>query len=161
MQHLHLGELLVRNGVMTPQQRDLVLAAQRDRGGAFGALAEEMFGVSPGSVEHAWAEQYAAIAPTVDPRSMRISTEALQAVSRRQAWQFRLLPLELRGDGLLACTTQESLVRALRFAGWRLGTSCQLVLATPESLGEALCSHYPMAGMTARSVSEGVAVEQR
>lgn len=153
MKHLHLGELLVRHNIITPAQRDEVLAAQRDRGGAFGALAEEMFGVSPDAVERAWAEQYAGIAPTVDPRVMHISTQALEAINRRQAWQFRMLPLELRGDGLIACTTQESLVRALRFAGWRLGYSCQFVLADPTALGEALCAHYPMAGMTPASVA--------
>ncbi len=153
MKHLHLGELLVRHSVITAQQRDLVLAAQRDRGGAFGALAEEMFGVSPDAVEKAWAEQYASIAPTVDPRAMQISGEALESISRRQAWQFRMLPLERRGDGLIACTTQDGLVRALRFAGWRLGYSCQFVLAEPVALGEALCTHYPMAGMTAASVA--------
>jgi hypothetical protein len=152
MKHIHLGELLVRHSIITPAQRDLVLAAQRDRGGAFGALAEEMFGVSPDAVERAWAEQYAGIAPTVDPRALRITTEALEAINRRQAWQFRMLPLELRSDGLLACTTQESLVRALRFAGWRLGYSCQFVLADPGALGEALCSHYPMAGMSPANV---------
>ena len=53
---LHLGDLLVRNGVMTARQRDDVLDAQRTRGGPFGALAEEMFGVSPRAVEQAWAE---------------------------------------------------------------------------------------------------------
>ncbi|MFO0832368.1 MAG: hypothetical protein U0637_11090 [Phycisphaerales bacterium] len=152
MKHLHLGELLVQHNVLTAAQRDQVLAAQHDRGGAFGALAEEMFGVSPDAVERAWAEQYASIAPTVDPRAMPISHEALEAINRRQAWQFRMLPLELRDGGLLACTTQESLVRALRFAGWRLGYSCQFVLAQPHALGEALCTHYPMAGMTPASV---------
>lgn len=154
MQHLHLGELLVKHGVISGAQRDEVLTAQRSRGGAFGALAEEMFGVSPGLVEQAWATQYAAMAPLVDPRGMAISGEALGVVSRRQAWQFRLLPLEMRsgGGGLVACTTQDGLVRALRFAGWRLGYSCHLVLAKPEHLGEALCTHYPLAGMTARSV---------
>lgn len=152
MKHLHLGELLVSHNVITPAQRDLILAAQRDRGGAFGALAEEMFGVSPDAVERAWAEQYASIAPTIDPRSMRIPSDALEAINRRQAWQFRILPIERRDGGLIACTTQDSLVRALRFAGWRLGYSCQLVLAEPLALGEALCTHYPMAGMTAASV---------
>jgi hypothetical protein len=155
MQHVHLGDLLVRHGVLSEQQRELVLEAQRTRGGPFGALAEEMFGVSPGAVERAWAEQYSGFALRVDPRTMRIDPCALEAVSRRQAWQFRVLPLEVRADGLLACTSQENLVRALRFAGWRLGHACQFVIAEPEHLGEALCAHYPMAGMTPRSACGG------
>jgi hypothetical protein len=153
-QHLQLGDLLVRHGVLTAQQRDEVLAAQRSRGGPFGAVAEEMFGVSPNAVERAWAEQYASLSPLVDPRRMVVSQQALEAINRRQAWQFRMLPLELRGDSIIACTTQQSLVRAMRFAGWRLGPACQFVLAEPLYLGEALCEHYPLAGMSPRDVCE-------
>jgi hypothetical protein len=158
MQHLHLGELLVRHQVLTPAQRDSVLEAQKTRGGPFGALAEEMYGISPNAVEKAWAEQYAAIAPTLDPRTLAISSRALEVISRRQAWQFRILPIELRSDGLIACTTQDNLVRALRFAGWRLGHQCRFVLCQPLHLGEALCTHYPLAGMTPQSVLDTVGV---
>lgn len=152
MSTLHLGDLLVRNNVLTEEQRDLVLEAQRIRGGPFGAIAEEMYGVSPGAVERAWAEQYAMFAPHIDPRNYTINARALEAISRRQAWQFCILPLEFKGSDLIAVTTQEHLVRALKFAGWRLGHACQLLLADPSHLGEALQQHYPMAGMTAESI---------
>jgi hypothetical protein len=153
---LHLGDLLVKHGVLTPAQRDEVLVAQKSRGGPFGAVAEEMFGVSSAAVERAWAEQYAAFAPHVDPRSYDINHRALEVISRRQAWQFRMLFLDLVGDEVVACTTQENLCRALKFAGWRLGHACQFVLAEPPALGEALLKHYPMAGMTPEMVSEMV-----
>jgi hypothetical protein len=157
MRHLYLGDLLVKHGVLTYEQRDLVLAAQKDRGGPFGVLAEEMFGVSPNAVEKAWAEQYAAIAPLVDPRTYNVQPRALEVINRRQAWQFRVLPLEFQGPNLVACTTQEALVRALRFTGWRLGHQVQFLICQPTALGEALCEHYPMAGMTPASVSENIA----
>jgi hypothetical protein len=152
MSTVQLGELLVRHGSLTPQQRDEVLAAQRDRGGPFGALAEEMFGVHPSAVEAAWAEQFASFAPHIDPRSLTIPPRVLEVINRRQAWQFCLLPIESRGDELIACTTQDHLVRALKFAGWRLGHGCQFILADGLHLGEAMCRHYPMAGMTAQSM---------
>ncbi|GDX97841.1 hypothetical protein LBMAG48_02450 [Phycisphaerae bacterium] len=159
MQHLQLGDLLVKHNVLTSQQRDLVLEAQKTRGGPFGVIAEEMFGVSPNAVERAWAEQYASFAPTIDPRTYPVQSRALEVVNRRQAWQFKLLPLELRTDRsgnpmLLACTTQEHLVRALRFTGWKVGHQCQFILAEALPLGEAMCTHYPMAGMTAASIGD-------
>jgi hypothetical protein len=156
MRTLHLGELLVRNHVLTEAQRDAVLQAQRSRGGPFGAIAEEMFGISPHAVESAWAEQYAELAPHVDPRDFQVSRRVLELINRRQAWQFCVLPLELSTHELIACTTQENLVRALKFAGWRMGHSCQFVLAEPSALGEALCRHYPMEGMTPRVVTSRV-----
>lgn len=147
MGSIHLGELLVRNHVMTAEQRDAVLEAQRGRGGPFGVLAEEMFGVSPQAVEAAWAEQYASIAPRIDPRGIEVHPRVLELINRRQAWQFCMLPLTFDAEDLVACTTQEHLVRALKFAGWRLGQSCRFVLSDAAHLGEALCRHYPMAGM--------------
>jgi hypothetical protein len=153
---LHLGDLLVKHGVLTPAQRDEVLVAQKSRGGPFGAVAEEMFGISPEAVERAWAEQYAAFAPHVDPRTYDISHRTLDVISRRQAWQFKMLPLDVAGEEVVVCTTQENLCRALKFAGWRLGHACQFVLAEPPALGEALLKHYPMAGMTPEMVSEMV-----
>ncbi len=152
----HLGELLVKSGVISASQRDQVLEAQRMRGGPFGAVAEEMFGISPLTVEKAWAEQYSMFAAHVDPRTYNVMPRALEVITRRQAWQFHVMPLTFQGNDLLACTTRDSLVRALRFVGWRLGHACQFVLAEPLQLGEALERHYPLAGMSAQNVLERI-----
>lgn len=154
MRTVHLGDLLVQHGVLTPSQRDEVLIAQKTRGGPFGAIAEQMFGVSAAAVEAAWAEQYSTLAPHVDPRSLEVPHRVLEMISRRQAWQFRVLPISFKGDELVMCTTQEALPKALRFAGWRLAHVCQFVLCEPHQLGQALERHYPMDGMSAASVSE-------
>ena len=84
---------------------------------------------------------------------------ALEVISRRQAWQFKMLPLDLAGEEVVACTTQENLCRALKFAGWRLGHACQFVLCEPGALGEAMLKHYPMAGMTPEMVAAMVIPE--
>jgi hypothetical protein len=149
---LRLGDLLVRNGALTEAQRDSVLDYQRLTGRPFGELAERLFGVGQAAVEQAWAEQYAMIARRVDPRAEPVEAEALSQIDRRQAWQFRLLPLRFDAGELMVCTTQEHLVRALKFAGWRIQPSCYFVLTDPVALGEALMKHYPMAGMSADMV---------
>lgn len=145
---LRLGDLLVRNGALTEAQRDSVLDYQRLTGRPFGELAERLFGVGQQAVEQAWAEQYGMIAQRVDPRTERVDAEALSMIDRRQAWQFRVLPIRFEAGELMICTTQDHLVRALKFAGWRIKSPCYVVLADPAALGEALMRHYPMAGMT-------------
>jgi type IV pilus assembly protein PilB len=145
---IRLGDLLVRNGALTEAQRDSVLDYQRLTGRPFGELAERLFGVGQRAVEDAWAEQYSMIARRVDPRSEPIDPEALALIERRQAWQFRLLPLHYEAAELVLCTTQDNLVRALKFAGWRIQAQVYFVLSDPLALGEALTRHYPMAGMT-------------
>lgn len=150
--HVRLGDLLVQYGVLTAEQRDLVLDEQRLVGLPFGVLAENMFGVSRTDIERAWGEQHALAAKQIDPRSVEVDHHVLALVERRQAWQFRSLPIRFDGDDLIVCSTRDHLVRALKFTGWRIGHPCVLVLADPHALGEALVKYYPIDGMTADSV---------
>jgi hypothetical protein len=151
---LRLGDLLVEWGVITPAQRDGVLEYQHLSGRPFGEIAERLFGVSPSIIEKAWAEQYNTLAPRIDPRREIVDSEALALIDRRQAWQFRVLPIGYSGTELMVCTTKEHLVRAMKFISWKVPDACYFVLAEPLALGEALATHYPMAGMTPDSVNE-------
>lgn len=145
---LRLGELMVRRGLLSERQVEKVLEAQGRTARPFGELAEEMFDLHPSDVERVWAEQYALQTPRIDPRTERISKQAMELVSRRQAWQFKVLPLRVEGGELCLCTTAENLPRALRFVYRRLEVPSYFVTADESSLNEALQKHYPMSGMT-------------
>ncbi len=75
-----------------------------------------------------------------------------ELVTRRQAWQFRILPLRFEGRELLIATTQQHLRRALRFATNVIGIPVFFVMADPMDLGRALCDRFPLPGMTPESV---------
>jgi type IV pilus assembly protein PilB len=151
---LRLGQVLVDTGVLTDSQARRVLAEQQRTGEPFGVLCERMFAVDPDAIEQAWALQYATLSRSIDPRREPIEDRALALVTRRQAWQFRVLPMRFDGDELMVATTQQHLRRALRFATAVLGVPVYIVLTEPRSLGEALCRHYPLPGMTAASVND-------
>lgn len=154
---MRLGDLLVAQGVMTASQRDAVLEEQQRSGRPFGDIAERLLGVSREAIERAWAEQYTQLAARLDPMAERVDPRAVALVSRRQAWQFRVLPLRFEGRDLVVCTTAEHLVRALRFCTWHLGHHCYFVTSEAEALGRALMAHYPLAGMEPGVVARGVA----
>ncbi len=143
---LRLGEILINRGIITPEQCARILAAQTKTHRPFGVLAEEMFSVSSRELQEAWAEQYESDTPRVDPRAERVDAEASQLLNRRQAWQFRLLPMRFEQKELLVCSTRAHLPRALNFAYRHMGASCSFVLADPDHLGEALQMHYPWTG---------------
>jgi len=151
---IRLGDLLVSHGILSIDERDQVLELQREKGGAFGAIAEKLFHISPAAVERAWAEQVAEWAPRVNPFKAKVQPAALSMIERRQAWQFRVLPIKLSEEGLVICTTKGSLVKALKFTGWRISAECQFVLAKLDELGAALEKHYPMSGMSASTLVE-------
>ena len=149
---LRLGRLLVDSGSLSEAQLVEALEQPRRPGEPLGVLAERLFGVDPAVVETAWARQYASMTRTIDPEVEVYDEHALELVTRRQAWQFRVLPVRFDPIGLMVATTRIHLHRALRFTTNVIGVPVFFVLAEPEALGAALCRHYPMPGMGPKSV---------
>ena len=154
MTEIRLGQLLIESDVLTSRQVDAIVIEQERTGEPFGLLAERLFGVDPQKIEEAWARQYAVLTRTVNPQVEVFDDQAVTLVTRRQAWQFRILPLRFEGRELLIATTQQHLRRALRFATNVIGIPVFFVMADPLELGHALCSRYPLPGMTPESVVE-------
>jgi hypothetical protein len=150
---LPIGELMVKNGVITARQLEQILERQRATHRPFGEITEEMCGVRGKDVERAWAEQYAQTTRWVNPSHENCDPAVHDLVSRRQAWQFRVLPLGYDGSELMICTTQEGLVRAMNFAARQIPVTCYFVLAKLDQLAEALMRQYPMEGMSAESLA--------
>lgn len=143
-----IGHILVEQGVLTDKQVSTILKEQERTGRPFGVLAETLFGVSAKDVEAAWAHQYAQMAEWVDPTTSDVDPAVLGLLSRRQAWQFSMLPMAMQGDTLRVCTTRQNLSRALNFATKHFPVTCYFLLAEPEDLTRALQRYYPMDGMS-------------
>ncbi len=152
MTEVRLGQLLVEADVLTTQQVDDIVGQQQRTGEPFGLLAERLFGVDPLKIEDAWARQYAGLTRTVNLAIEVFDEQAAELVTRRQAWQFRIMPLRFEGRELLIATTQQHLRRALRFATNVIGIPVFFVMADPMDLGRALCERCPLPGMTPESV---------
>src|SRR5690606_39090778 len=104
MKGIRLGELLIDAKVMSAEQVEHVLEVQKSVGRPFGDLAERLYGVHPKLIERAWAQQYSQITGTVSASSIQVDPEALRTLTRRQAWQFHVLPFE-RTEGELCVVT--------------------------------------------------------
>ncbi len=140
---IRLGELLVENGSLTAEQRDQIIELQRRSPRPFGVIAEELFKVSPGDVVQAWAAQYAMISTRVDPLDVEIDEQTHALITKRQAWQFGLIPI-LEHDGEIQfVTSRECLARALRFVGWRIPGLCTFGICDMHTLKLGLSMHYP------------------
>ncbi|MEE2907982.1 MAG: hypothetical protein VX527_09150 [Planctomycetota bacterium] len=144
---IRLGTILVHRGILQEQQVQRVLAAQQRTGEPFGLLCERLFGVAPSVIESAWAHQYATLVDTTDFTDVSPTPEALGMITRRQAWQFRVMPVSWDGYELTVATTRNDLCRALRFATKVIDRAVFFVMASRESLDEALQRYYPMPGI--------------
>ncbi|RNC82440.1 MAG: hypothetical protein ED559_11865 [Phycisphaera sp.] len=149
---LRIGDILVELGVLTEHMREEILEEQRVVGKPFGELAERMFGIDPGKVEDAWARQYEQIAGVYSFASGKPDNEALECVTARQAWQFKLLPVRFEHGELMMVTTRENLPRALRFAATQLTQVCFFVTTPADELAEALQDVFPMPGFGVETI---------
>lgn len=145
MHGMKIGELLVRQGVLTTDQVAEILAEQRLSHLPFGELAERIFGVDGRVIEDAWVKQYADFAGVTDLRKVKIEAAALRLLNRRQAWQFKMLPLHTDEDGdVRIATDAQHLVRAVNFASRVIDDPVLFVLAENVQLREFLMKHYPV-----------------
>ena len=102
---MRIGELLVSKGVLSPEQAEQIVREQTESSRPFGYLAEKLFGVDPKVVEQAWVDQYLSYDTVIDLTVEPVDPDALVSLSRRQAWQFRILPLRYEHGQLLAATS--------------------------------------------------------
>lgn len=155
---VRIGEVMVKQGLLSPDQVECILEHQKERPRPFGELAELLYHVSAEDVESAWVEQYSLITDRVNPLDEKVDAEVLALVSRRQAWQFRVMPVRWDGSEVMVATVREHLTRSMRFALRHVVQPCWFVLSEPDHLGEALMRHYPLAGMTPAAVVSGAAM---
>jgi len=153
-----LGHILVEQGVLSKDQVLEVLSEQGARRRPFGEIAERLFGIDPLEVERAWARQYAERADRVDLAGITPGAEVLGSIERRQAWQFRVVPLRVEDGALVIATSAENLPRALRFANRCLAREAYLVIADDGGLSGALQRLYPMAQLDAGGLTDARAM---
>jgi len=144
---LRMGELLIEAGVLSDEQVQQILQQQKQTGRPFGDLAERLFGVSPEAVENAWIEQYIQLGTEVDLDRQRIDVEVLRVINRRQAWQFKLLPLRYENEELVMATTRDDMKRAVNFAWRKCSDPIYFVLSQRPQLESFLQTHYPWPAM--------------
>ena len=149
-----LGQLLVRKNVLNARQVDRALAEQNRTGAPFGLICERLFDVDPRVVERAWADQYAGLTQSIDLDTEILSPGILAMVTRRQAWQFGVVPVKWDQGELMIATTSSMLVRAHRFVTRTLDRPTFFVMSSQEGLVRALAREYPLPGATLPSDPE-------
>jgi hypothetical protein len=141
---IQIGQLLIEQGVLTPDQVQHILKIQKMSHRPFGDLAERLYGINPRAIEDAWVEQYVRVAGVVDLNQQKIDEQCLRQINRRQAWQFHLLPVNRTDDNLNMATSAQDLVRAVNFSCKKLDEPVYFMIAERMQLREFLMKHYPV-----------------
>lgn len=147
MKPRRIGEWLVRLEAISREQLERALRQQESTGEPLGLVCERLFGVDPRTVERAWAAQYAELVADLEPRLRSFDPECVRLVSRRQAWQFAVLPLRYERGELVVATIAGRLAQARRFMATIVPGAVVLLVTDPLNLARALSKHHPFPGM--------------
>jgi len=144
LQPIKIGQLLIEQGALTEAQVRHIIHVQKASHRPFGDLAERLYGISPKLIEDAWVQQYLRTVGVVDLEDHEVETECLRLLSRRQAWQFHMLPLNRDTNSVQVATSAEDLVQSVNIATHRIDEPVSFVIAERKQLREFLMRHYPV-----------------
>jgi len=140
---IRIGQILVDKGLLTDEQVTKILTEQQREARPFGLLAEQLFNITAEQVEQAWIDQYISYGTEIDLEKQHIDVQVLRVLNRRQAWQFRMLPLRRDGRELVTATSREHLKRAVSYAWRRFDDPVYFLIAKRPQLEDFLMEHYP------------------
>ena len=138
---LPLGTLLVREGLITPEQLELALSDQQTTGLRLGELLVAWGWVESAAVSRALAEQYEM--DFVDLDAADIDSAAAARLAARDARNRGAIPIRFLDDGrLLVGVANPTDVGACEELRHLLGASISLVVVDQLALNRALVREY-------------------
>ncbi|WP_429885305.1 GspE/PulE family protein [Geoalkalibacter halelectricus] len=139
--NVRVGDILVAAGLVTREQVEEALAAQKDgKKKRIGTLLIEMGLITEAQLLSALATKFGL--RFVDLDNFEPSAEALEALPREVATRMQVLPIELRGRLLTVATSQPTdptIGENLRFGSNR---QIELVVACSDQIAKALEGFY-------------------
>jgi len=154
-----LGEMLLEEKLVTPEQLARALEIQRTRGGS---LAEVL--VREGYVR---SEDLAVVqsvllnVPFIDLKRHVIQPDAIKLVPEEMARKHTLIPMDIIGDSLMVVMADPSDVRTIEDIRARSGRRVEAALGIPADIRQAIDLNYRSVGEITRQVSQFAPAEER
>ena len=137
-----IGELLVQEKKITPQQLDEALLEQKRQGAKkrIGAVLVERGFVDEKTLTDCLSKHFGL--PLVELSRLELDPALLALVPAQIARKYEILPLGKEGPNLKVAISDPTNIYALEDLRFLTGSNIQLFLAPDKSLKEAIDSHY-------------------
>src|SRR5436309_6687623 len=154
-----LGEILVRENLLTPQQLREALEFQREHGGRLGFNLVKMGMVSDDMITAVLSRQYGV--PSVNLELFDIDESVIRLIPREVAEKYSVLPLSRVGATLTLAMVDPTNVFAMDDIKFMTGLNIEPVVVSEASVQDAIAKYYAqsreieLAGLSADVVVEG------
>ena len=152
-----LGQILKARGVVRESQIQAALGEQRKHGGLIGQALVELGACTADDVALALAEQ--AGLETVDLSRETPQPDALEAVDGSAAHAFGVLPLRVEGGTLVVALADPMNTAVLEDLAFTTGYELRAVVATEESVREAVLAAYGEEASLADAIADAASAE--
>ncbi len=137
---VRLGELLVKNGMMTREQLADALRYQRESGGRLGSILIDQGYVTDDQIAKVLSQQYDV--PFIDISQIEPDPEVRGLVPLATAIRYQLLPIKKLGTSITVAVTDPTNVLALDEIKFMTGYRIETVVASESAMRQALEDLY-------------------
>jgi len=149
-----LGELLVRDKLISPDQLKKAIEQQKMTGGRLGTQLTKLGYIGEEELLSFLSKQYGV--PAIDLKEFDIEPEVIKAVPREVALKHLVIPVNRAGSTLVVATSDPSNIFALDDIKFITNYNIEPVVASEDSIREALNKYYGDSGSTGGAVDVAV-----
>jgi type IV pilus assembly protein PilB len=148
-----LGELLVRENLISLQQLQKAQEEQRKTGGRIGSLLVKQGSIAEADLTNFLSKQYGV--PAIGLKDFEIDEEVIRLIPRTTAEKHQVVPVNRAGSSLIIAMSDPSNIFAIDDIKFLTGYNVEVVVASEQSIREALEQYYTEKGPDLDEVMQG------
>jgi type IV pilus assembly protein PilB len=138
---VRIGELLLKEKLITPEQLSLALSQQKANGGKLGYNLVKMGFVKDDQITTLLSKQYGV--PSINLAQFKIDPTIVKLVPTDTARKYQIIPLSRSGSTLTIAMTDPTNVFAMDDIKFMTGYTVEPVVASETAITEAVEKYYP------------------
>ena len=135
-----LGELLVREKLISPVQLQQALEEQKKSGERLGTTLTRLGLVEEGELTSFLSKQFGV--PSINLTEFEIDQEVIRLIPQDQAKKYKLIPVNRAGATLIVAMADPSNIMAIDDIKFVTGYNIEVVVATEQAIEEAIERYY-------------------
>ncbi len=152
-----LGELLLKNNLITSQQLEKALDDQKSSGGRLGDSLIKLGLVQEGELVGFLSKQYGM--PSINLSEIKISPDVIKIIPNDVAIKYQVIPVSLRNSTLIVAMVDPSNIFAIDDIKFLTGHRIEPMIASESSMALSLDTYYGTTkGLT--NILQGIEAEE-
>jgi type IV pilus assembly protein PilB len=139
-----LGELLVRENLISLQQLQKAQEEQRRTGGRIGSLLVKQGALAESDLTNFLSKQYGV--PAISLKDFDIDEEVLKLIPKATAEKHQVVPVNRAGSSLIIAMSDPSNIFAIDDIKFLTGYNVEVVVASEQAIREAIERYYSEKG---------------